>query len=190
MIITFVLTWITYRDEEDGGSEEDAEVIKKLNTKETIVAPMNGTIKPLDDMDDIAFANGSLGKGVCIVPNDGKVFSPCSGKVTVIFPTGHAIGIKSDDGAEILIHIGTDLYDKKELLFKKYVSQGDIVRRGQLLVSFDLNKMKEKNLNADTAVIVSNTNDYLDILLNNVTTVKVKDPIFTAVRAKSEFKEA
>ena len=112
--------------------------------------------------------------------------------MTVIFPTGHAIGIKSDDGAEILIHIGTDLYDKKELLFKKYVSQGDIVKRGQLLVSFDLNKMKEKKLilNADTAVIVSNTNDYLDILLNNVTTVKVKDPIFTAVRAKSEFKEA
>lgn len=190
MIITFVLTWITYRDEEDAGSEEDAKAIKKLNTKETIVAPMNGTIKPLDDMDDIAFANGSLGKGVCIVPNEGKVFSPCSGKVTVIFPTGHAIGIKSDDGAEILIHIGTDLYDKKELLFKKYVSQGDIVKRGQLLVSFDLNKMKEKKLNADTAVIVSNTNDYLDILLNNVTTVKVKDPIFTAVRAKSEFKEA
>lgn len=190
MIITFVLTWITYRDEEDAGSEEDAKTIKKLNTKETIVAPMNGTIKSLDDMDDIAFANGSLGKGVCIVPNEGKVFSPCSGKVTVIFPTGHAIGIKSDDGAEILIHIGTDLYDKKELLFKKYVSQGDIVKRGQLLVSFDLNKMKEKKLNADTAVIVSNTNDYLDILLNNVTTVKVKDPIFTAVRAKSEFKEA
>lgn len=190
MIITFVLTWITYRDEEDAGSEEDAKAIKKLNTKETIVAPMNGTIKPLDDMDDIAFANGSLGKGVCIVPNEGKVFSPCSGKVTVIFPTGHAIGIKSDDGAEILIHIGTDLYDKKELLFKKYVSQGDIVKRGQLLVSFDLNKMKEKKLNADTAVIVSNTSDYLDILLNNVTTVKVKDPIFTAVRAKSEFKEA
>lgn len=190
MIITFVLTWITYRDEEDAGSEEDAKTIKKLNTKETIVAPMNGTIKPLDDMDDIAFANGSLGKGVCIVPNEGKVFSPCSGKVTVIFPTGHAIGIKSDDGAEILIHIGTDLYDKKELLFKKYVSQGDIVKRGQLLVSFDLNKMKEKKLNVDTAVIVSNTNDYLDILLNNVTTVKVKDPIFTAVRAKSEFKEA
>lgn len=188
MIITFVLTWITYRDEEDAGSEEDAKAIKKLNTKETIVAPMNGTIKPLDDMDDIAFANGSLGKGVCIVPNEGKVFSPCSGKVTVIFPTGHAIGIKSDDGAEVLIHIGTDLYDKKELLFKKYVSQGDIVKRGQLLVSFDLNKMKEKKLNADTAVIVSNTNDYLDILLNNVTTVKVKDPIFTAVRAKSEFK--
>lgn len=190
MIITFVLTWITYRDEEDAGSEEDAKAIKKLNTKETIVAPMNGTIKPLDDMDDIAFANGSLGKGVCIVPNEGKVFSPCSGKVTVIFPTGHAIGIKSDDGAEVLIHIGTDLYDKKELLFKKYVSQGDIVKRGQLLVSFDLNKMKEKKLNADTAVIVSNTNDYLDILLNNATTVKVKDPIFTAVRAKSEFKEA
>lgn len=190
MIITFVLTWITYRDEEDAGSEEDAKAIKKLNTKETIVAPMNGTIKPLDDMDDIAFANGSLGKGVCIVPNEGKVFSPCSGKVTVIFPTGHAIGIKSDDGAEILIHIGTDLYDKKELLFKKYVSQSDIVKRGQLLVSFDLNKMKEKKLNADTAVIVSNTNDYLDILLNNATTVKVKDPIFTAVRAKSEFKEA
>lgn len=190
MIITFVLTWITYRDEEDAGSEEDAKAIKKLNTKETIVAPMNGTIKPLDDMDDIAFANGNLGKGVCIVPNEGKVFSPCSGKVTVIFPTGHAIGIKSDDGAEILIHIGTDLYDKKELLFKKYVSQGDIVKRGQLLVSFDLNKMKEKKLNADTAVIVSNTNDYLDILLNNATTVKVKDPIFTAVRAKSEFKEA
>ena len=190
MIITFVLTWITYRDEEDAGSEEDAKAIKKLDTKETIVAPMNGTIKSLDDMDDIAFANGSLGKGVCIVPNEGKVFSPCSGKVTVIFPTGHAIGIKSDDGAEILIHIGTDLYDKKELLFKKYVSQGDIVKRGQLLVSFDLNKMKEKKLNADTAVIVSNTNDYLVILLNNVTTVKVKDPIFTAVRAKSEFKEA
>ena len=145
-------------------------------------------------MKDQAFANGDLGKGVCIVPTEGKVYAPCDGKVTALFPTGHAIGITSTNGAEILIHIGTDLYDEKEQLFEKHVKQEDTVKKGQLLISFDLDKMKEKNLNTETAVVVSNSNQYIDILLNGVETVCAQDPIFTCIRSKNstnlELKEA
>ena len=110
MVVTFALTWITYKPGEDGKNEDDV-VVKKVNHKETIVSPLNGSLKALNEMKDQAFANGDLGKGVCIVPTEGKVYAPCDGKVTALFPTGHAIGITSTNGAEILIHIGTDLYD-------------------------------------------------------------------------------
>ena len=193
MVVTFVLTWITYKPGEDGKNEDDV-VVKKVNHKETIVSPLNGSLKALNEMKDQAFANGNLGKGVCIVPTEGKVYAPCDGKVTALFPTGHAIGITSTNGAEILIHIGTDLYDEKEQLFEKHVNQEDIVKKGQLLISFDLDKMKEKNLNTETAVVVSNSNQYIDILLNGVETVCAQDPIFTCIRSKNstnlELKEA
>ena len=193
MAVTFSLTWVSYKPGEDGKNEDDV-VKNTVNSKETIVSPMNGDVKPLSEMKDPAFANGSLGKGICIVPKEGKVYAPCNGKVTALFPTGHAIGITSESGAEVLIHIGTDLFDEKDQLFTKHVKQGDAVKKGQLLLSFDLNKMKEKKLNTDTAVVVSNSKDYLDVLLNTTQSVKTQDVIFTTICSKNsaslELKEA
>ena len=185
MAVTFILTWVTYKPGEDGKNEDDVVVeTKKSNSKETIVSPMNGEVKPLSVMKDAAFANGSLGKGVCICPSEGKVYAPCDGKVTALFPTGHALGVTSDHGAEILIHVGTDLFDEKDQLFIKHVKQGDTVKKGQLLVSFDLNAMKEKKLSTDTAVVVSNSKDYLDVLILNKENIAVQEPIFTTICSK------
>lgn len=194
MAVTFILTWVTYRPGEDGKNENDVIETKKSNSKETINSPMSGEVKSLSEMKDQAFANGSLGKGVCIHPNEGKIYAPCEGTITALFPTGHAVGVTSSNGAEVLIHVGTDLFDQEDNLFTKHVKQGDFVKKGQLLVSFDLDKMKEKNLSTDTAVVISNSKDYLDVLLMAEGIVKAQDPIITTICSKDsaqlELKEA
>ena len=181
MAVTFTLTWITYKPGEDGKNEDDVVKTKGLNSKEIIGSPLSGDIKPLIKMKDPAFANGNLGKGICISPTEGKVYAPCDGTVSALFPTGHAIGITSTNGSEILIHVGTDLFDEDNNLFVKHVNQGDFVKKGQLLISFDLEKMKEKKLNADTAVVITNSKDYLEVVLINEKSVKVQDPIITTI---------
>ncbi|MDO4501424.1 MAG: glucose PTS transporter subunit IIA [Erysipelotrichaceae bacterium] len=185
MAVTFTLTWITYKPGEDGKNEDDVNYNKKSN-KETIVSPMNGKVKALSSMCDPAFANGGLGKGICITPDDGNIYAPCDGEVTALFPTGHAIGITSDSGAEILIHVGTNLYEGKEALFVKHIKQGEKVKQGQLLISFDLKKMHESNLDTETAVVVSNSDDYIDVIFNDDKSVKAKNPIYTLIRSKTE----
>lgn len=168
MAITFVLTWITYKPGEDGKNEDDvisAENAQKVQ-KETIFSPVKGIMSGIENMSDNAFARGDLGQGVCIIPEDNKIYSPVDGVITVLFPTGHAIGIKSDNGAEILIHIGKNLYDSKENIFKSIKKQGEKVKKGELLIEFDLDKLKEKETNIEIAVVVSNTSEYFDIVQN------------------------
>lgn len=189
MVVTFILTWVTYKSGEDGKNEDDVKEVAKTNTKETIVSPISGEMKSLSEMKDPAFASGSLGKGICIVPKEGKVYAPCDGTVTALFPTGHAVGVTSDCGAEVLIHVGTDLFDEKEHLFTKYIKQGDVVKKGQLLVSFDLDTMRQKGLSTDTAVVISNSKDYLDVLIQNKKDLTIEEPIFTTICSK-ELKEA
>jgi PTS system beta-glucosides-specific IIC component len=107
-----------------------------------------------------AFSNGQLGKGVCIIPEEGKIVSPCEGVISALFPTGHAIGIKSNTGAEVLIHVGKDTYNLPEGIFKKLKAQGDKVKTGDTIIEFDLNEMKKNGMNTGTAVVVTNTKEY------------------------------
>ena len=187
MIITFILTWVTYKAGEDGKNEDDIKNDNiNISRNETITSPISGLVKPLSEMKDEAFAKGSLGKGVCIYPNEGNVYAPCNGTISALFPTGHAIGITSDNGAEILIHIGTNLFDEKDKLFKKYVKQGDKVKQGDLLVSFDIVEMKEKDLNFETAVVISNTNDYLDVIVQNVDSINKNEALLAMIKSKYE----
>lgn len=187
MAVTFILTWISYKPGEDGVNEDDIKVDAQDSLKkEIIVSPLSGEVKSLQQMGDKAFASGDMGKGVCIVPNEGKVYSPCDGIVTSLFPSGHAIGITSKSGAEILIHIGTDLYNNNEQLFKASVSQYDVVKQGDLLITFDLTKMKENNQNTETAVIVLNTKSYLDVVDFKKDEIKHGDSIIATIVSKSE----
>lgn len=187
MIITFILTWVTYKAGEDGKNEDDIKNDNiNISRNETITSPISGLVKPLSEMKDEAFAKGSLGKGVCIYPNEGNVYAPCNGTISALFPTGHAIGITSDNGAEILIHIGTNLFDEKDKLFKKYVKQGDKVKQGDLLVSFNIVEMKEKDLNFETAVVISNTNDYLDVIVQNVDSINKNEALLAVIKSKYE----
>lgn len=187
MAITFSLTWFTYKPGEDGMNEDNTKNENQSLSKVNVMAPVEGKVKSIEKMSDKAFANKELGKGVCIEPINGKVYAPFDGVVTALFPTGHAIGITSNDGVQVLIHIGTNLYDVKEKIFNKVVQQGDCVKQGDLLIEFDLDKMKKERLNTDTAVVVSNTNDFFDVMvLVDDKNISKNDEIFVVLPFSQE----
>ena len=118
----------------------------------------------LSDVPDEVFASGVPGKGVVINPAEGKVFALADAEVTTLFPTCHAIGMKTANGAEILIHIGMDTVKMNGEGFKIHVAQGDNVEQGQLLIKFDITKIKQAGYPVITPVVVTNFNDYRDII--------------------------
>lgn len=187
MAVTFALTWFSYKPGEDGKNEDDVQYKQVTNItheKEVIHSPMKGEIKPLSEMKDDAFAKESLGKGVCVIPSEGKITAPFSGTITALFPTGHAIGITSDHGTEVLIHVGKDTYNLKEGFFEKHVKQGDHVRTGDTLITFDICKLKEAGFDPITAVVVSNSSDYLDVVGFGKTTADFNDDLLATVVSK------
>lgn len=113
-----------------------------INELGTILNPIKGQVVPLTKVPDQVFASGAMGRGVGIVPSEGRAVAPVSGTVTTLFQTKHAIGITSDDGIEILIHIGIDTVKLNGEHFKAHVSQGDQINKGDLLVEFDIEKNK------------------------------------------------
>lgn len=184
MAVTFTLTWVTYKPGEDGKNEDDVvyESTKNItHKKEVIASPVSGEVKALFTMKDEAFAKGSLGKGVCIVPDEGKIVAPFDGTIGALYPTGHALCIESENGAQVLIHVGTDTFDVKENIFTTLKKQGDKVKKGETLIKVDLKKMKEMGLNTETAVVVTNSNDYLDVINTNKNRISCNEPLMTTV---------
>lgn len=127
---------------------------------ETILSPIKGVTVPLSDVKDEVFASESLGKGVAILPDEGKVYSPVDGKVTVVFPTKHAIGINSDNGAELLIHIGMDTVQLEGKGFTSHVEQNQMVHKGDLLMEFDVDGITSQGYDVTTPIIITNTKNY------------------------------
>lgn len=163
MVIAFVLTYFTYKDEE----VEEVEKEKKENTKfekEIISLPIEGEVIELSEVEDYAFSSGTLGKGVAIKPSNNKVVSPVKGEVTMFFPTHHAIGIKSDNGVEILIHIGMNTVKLEGKYFYPKVKQGERVDVGQVLLEFDKNEIEKAGYSLVTPVVITNYNEYLDVV--------------------------
>ena len=129
-------------------------------TPVTITSPLAGEVKELSQATDPVFAQGLMGRGVVIVPSQGELVSPVNGRVTVFFPTKHAIGILSDEGVEILIHIGMDTVNLEGKGFEGYVSQGDKVKVGDKLISFDIDMIKKAGYVTETPVIITNSDKY------------------------------
>ena len=123
----------------------------------TITSPLAGEVKELSQATDPVFAQGLMGRGVVIVPSQGELVSPVNGRVTVFFPTKHAIGILSDEGVEILMHIGMDTVNLEGKCFEGYVSQGDKVKVGDKLISFDIDMIKKAGYVTETPVIITNS---------------------------------
>jgi PTS system beta-glucosides-specific IIC component len=132
--------------------------------KEIVTSPVQGQMMPLSTASDQAFAQGALGKGVVIHPTVGEVVAPFDGTVMTMFPTKHAIGLISDNGLELLIHIGLDTVQLDGKYFEAHVEQGAKVKRGDKLVSFDIKAIEEAGFSVETPVIVTNSADYLDII--------------------------
>ncbi|MFI3620136.1 beta-glucoside-specific PTS transporter subunit IIABC [Enterococcus avium] len=162
MVFSFVATMLFWKDDE---VTEETEVQNEMGVrKEVVTSPVQGNMMPLETAKDQAFAQGALGKGVVIHPTVGEVVAPFDGTVMTMFPTKHAIGLISDNGLELLIHIGLDTVQLDGKYFDAHVEQGAKVKRGDKLVSFDIKAIEEAGFSVETPVIVTNSADYLDII--------------------------
>jgi PTS system beta-glucosides-specific IIC component len=151
-------------------SEKANEILSEKNGQPQAIvggsmvqAPLEGKLIPLSEVSDQTFAEGMLGDGVAIVPSKGRVVSPVTGKVSMLFETYHAIGITSNEGAELLIHIGLDTVNLAGKFFSPKIKTGDTVNVGDVLVEFDLEQIKNAGYDVTTPVIVTNTSDYNQI---------------------------
>jgi len=162
-------------------AEEAAPAPKEIQ-QEIIASPLIGNVVPLDQVPDQVFASGAMGKGIAIDPTDGVVVAPAKATVNLVFPTGHAIGLTTENGAELLIHIGMDTVSLAGKGFKTYVEAGEVVEAGQKLIEFDLATIREAKLPVITPVIVTNTADFDDVLTTKEARVNTGDYLLTAVK--------
>lgn len=179
MVTGFLLTFFFWKD--DFVEETTIEEKSQKAMKEAVLSPVKGSVMPLAKATDQAFAQGALGKGVLIEPTEGIVKAPFDGTVMTLFPTKHAIGLISDQGMELLIHIGMDTVQLEGKHFEAKVAQGDKVKKGDVLVTFDIAAIKEAGFSVETPVIVTNTGDYLDIVETQSGEVTSNDTLITAL---------
>ena len=161
-----------------------AEPTALVNTAQ-LVSPLAGQVKPLSQATDPVFSSGVMGQGVVIEPSQGELVSPVNGTVTVLFPTKHAVGIVSEEGVELLMHIGMDTVSLDGKGFEAHVTQGDKVVVGQQLISFDMEVIKEAGLVTETPVIITNQDDFqADVEEDLPRDVKRGDVLMIAHRTK------
>ena len=139
--------------------------------KKEILAPVSGKVIPMSQVADPTFSQEILGKGVAVIPSEGRIVAPASGEVVVMFETKHAVSIKADNGAELIVHIGLDTVNLKGKYFEAHVKQGDRVKAG------DLEKVKDAGYDVTTPVIICNTPDFPDMVCHTGMEVKAQDPV-------------
>ncbi len=139
------------------------EAITALLSEETLVSPLSGEVVALENVNDPVFSSGAMGKGLAVKPSEGVVYAPADAEVTIAFETGHAYGLKTASGAEILIHIGIDTVSMNGNGFEKLVAAGDKVKAGTPIAKFDVAKIAEAGLDDTTMIIVTNTADFAEV---------------------------
>ena len=169
----FALTYMFgYEDEKEVATEVETERLVQEETtgnipatlqNETLVTPIVGDVVALADVNDPVFSSGAMGQGIAVKPSQGVVYAPADAEVSIAFPTGHAFGLKTADGVEVLIHVGIDTVSMNGEGFEAKVSQGDKVKAGDILGTFDSNKIAAAGLDDTTMVIVTNTADYASV---------------------------
>ena len=173
--LSFGLTYMFgYEDEASSVPAEDKEagaIIEEETTgtvpetlqNETIVSPIVGQAVALENVNDPVFSSGAMGQGIAVKPSEGVVYAPADAEVTIAFATGHAFGLKTANGAEVLIHVGIDTVSMNGEGFDQKVAQGDKVKAGDVLGTFDSAKIAAAGLDDTTMVIVTNTADYTSV---------------------------
>ena len=173
--VAFALSWIMYKEapaeqnvsgslDETGvaapESDVPAEGKQTSAARKIVCAPASGEIIPLSEVNDATFAGEILGKGVAVVPSEGRITAPFDGTVGAVFETKHAIGLMSEDGLELLIHVGINTVELNGQHYTAYVSAGDTVKKGQLMLEFDIPAIQKAGYDITTPVIVSNSDDF------------------------------
>ena len=189
--VAFVLTWMFgYKDEiqetakaetpaEKESDEAETETVEAVETQaaekvtevqsdaakaQILYSPLEGEAIALSEVKDETFASGVLGNGMAVVPTKGEVKAPCDATVSMVFDTKHAIGLATDDGLELLIHIGLNTVELEGKYYTVHVSDGDEVKKGQTLITFDMDKIKEAGYDTTTPVIVTNSDDFAEVV--------------------------
>ncbi len=166
LIASFIVVFLTYKD--DAPKKKEAAPAASADTAAvsggSLSAPIVGEAIDLSQVKDEVFSSGALGKGIAIDPEVGEVYAPCDGEITTFFPTGHAIGIQADNGAELLIHVGMDTVQLDGKGYTPIAKQGDRVKKGQLLLKFDIDYIKSQGYTVVTPIIVTNSDDFADIV--------------------------
>ena len=191
MILAFIVTMILYKEETPKQEEKETLITEKKQQESCenkmvkqleIASPIKGTVLKLEKMKDDAFASGVLGKGAAIIPEEGKVYAPTDGVITALFPTLHAIGMQADNGLELLIHIGLDTVQLNGEGFWAMVKQGDRVKKGQLLVTFDKEFIESKGFCLETPVLVTNSDDFLEVIETKQIEISPGDCLITVLQ--------
>ena len=191
MILAFIVTMILYKEETPKQEEKETLITEKKQQESCenkmvkqleIASPIKGTVLKLEKMKDDAFASGVLGKGAAIIPEEGKVYAPADGVITALFPTLHAIGMQADNGLELLIHIGLDTVQLNGEGFQAMVKQGDRVKKGQLLVTFDKEFIESKGFCLETPVLVTNSDDFLEVIETKQIEISPGDCLITVLQ--------
>ena len=170
------MTFLFWKDTEEVVPEK-----KESKIKEIVKTPIQGGIASLSEAKDQAFAKGALGRGILIYPEKGEVVAPFDGTVMTLFPSKHAIGLVSESGLELLIHVGLDTVQLEGKHFESFVKQGDKVKQGDVLLRFDINAIESEGYSVETPVIITNSADYLDIVENQSKIVTNGDELITAL---------
>lgn len=147
------------------------------SSADLVCAPVAGTAVPITDVPDPTFGEEILGKGVAILPTEGKVCAPCDCTVDMMFETGHAVSLISDKGAEILIHIGLETVELKGRHFTVHAKNGDKVQKGQLLIEVDLAALVAEGYNTITPIVICNSGDYASVTPVTGSAVAVGDTV-------------
>ncbi|MDH6431055.1 MULTISPECIES: beta-glucoside-specific PTS transporter subunit IIABC [Paenibacillus] len=185
MVITMVFGYEDKKKvnivEEKTNTEKSEVILPHAVKSSTVVSPLAGNVIPLTSVDDAAFASEAMGKGIAIEPTEGKLYSPVSGVVSTIFRTGHCIAVVSDEGVEVLIHIGIETVKLKGKYFDVKVQEGATVKQGDLLIEFDFEQIKNEGYQCTTPIIITNTANYSDVIGTNKTAITPGEDLLTVV---------
>ncbi|MGG7058054.1 beta-glucoside-specific PTS transporter subunit IIABC [Clostridium tertium] len=187
-IVTFVLTWIIgFEDEIDENNKEsnkeefNQQKISLNNQTVEIITPLQGKVVPLSEVNDPTFASGAVGQGVAILPTDNNIYSPVNGQVVTVFNSKHAIGINGENGEEILIHLGINTVELEGKYFDIKVKDGEKITKGQLLGTFDREKIKKAGYEIISPILITNSNLFLEVIPTKSELVGKEDKLITLI---------
>ncbi|CCK85131.1 PTS system, beta-glucoside-specific IIABC component [Lactobacillus equicursoris DSM 19284 = JCM 14600 = CIP 110162] len=169
-VATFIATWIigfddpVDKNEVKKAAKEEKKNFEKDHEKHELHAPVKGELEDISKVNDPTFASGVMGKGIAVIPSEGKIFAPDDGVVTATFETHHAIGLHLNNDADVLIHVGIDTVEMKGEGFKQLVKKGDKIKAGQELLDFNIDKIKQAGYDPTVIMIVTNSKDFLEVL--------------------------
>lgn len=172
---------IGFEDPVEEEDEIEESVVKPLNTGIKISSPVEGEVVELAQVNDSTFSSGIMGKGVAIIPTNGKIIAPFDGVIEAFFETSHAIGLKSKDGVSVLVHVGIDTVNLRGKHFTPKKKQGENVKVGDVILEFDIEAIKNEGYEVVTPIIITNSDEYVDVIIEDKTIVNESEKIITII---------